>query len=189
MAIRLRYGEPLTVGDLSDRPDDGHRYELVDGTLVVTPSPGRRHQGAAFQLARVLDDAAPSTMEVLMAPFDWIVGERSLFEPDVLVARRDRIDEDALRVAPELVVEVLSPSTRAFDLGVKRLAYEAAGVPAYWVVDPLVPSLLVLERVGSELVEVSRVEAAEEFTSTTPFAVTVVPSALVDRPTDGPQLV
>jgi Uma2 family endonuclease len=82
--------------------------------------------------------------------------------------------------APVLVVEVLSPSTRSIDLGTKRLAYEAAGVPAYWLVDPEVPSLTVLELDAGRYVERATVTGDDAFHADFPFAVTVIPARLLD---------
>lgn len=66
----LPHGRPLTRADLDLVPDDGHRYELLDGVLVVSPSPARRHQRAVLRLARLVDDSLPADLELLVAPFD-----------------------------------------------------------------------------------------------------------------------
>ena len=81
---------------------------------------------------------------------------------------------------PLLAIEVLSPSTRRIDLGSKRLAYEAAGLPAYWLVDPDVPSLTVLELDAGRYVERATVTGEEPFHATFPFSMTVVPARLLD---------
>jgi Uma2 family endonuclease len=85
-------------------------------------------------------------------------------------------------VAPLLVVEVLSPSTRLYDLNTKRFAYEKMGVPSYWILDPTEPGALVafeLDDAGRYR-EVAHVEGDEEFAATRPFPVTVVPARLLD---------
>jgi Uma2 family endonuclease len=111
VATALPWGEPLTVDDLETMPDDGHRYELIDGVLV----------------------------------------------------------------------DVLSPSTRRYDLGSKGLAYAGYGVPAYWVVDPEPPvTLLVFGPRGDAYREVARVEGEEAYRATLPFEVTIVPARLAD---------
>ena len=104
----------------------------------------------------------------------------TVLEPDVLVARTADLTPARLEGPPLLAVEVLSPSTRRIDLGTKRLAYEAAGVPAYWLVDPEVPSLTVLELDAGRYVERATVTGEEAFEATFPFAVTVVPARLLD---------
>ncbi len=177
--MALPWGEPLTVADLEAIPDDGHRYELVDGTMLVTPAPARVHQRCVARLVALLLTAAGAEHEVLPAPFDWIVDDVTKFQPDVLVARRDEVDDQRLQATPLLVVEVLSPSTRLTDLTLKRGAYERAGVPAYWIVDTEAPSLTVLRLREGRYVDVAAAAGADEYAADFPFEVTVVPAALV----------
>jgi len=175
----LPQSRPLTWLDLQDRPDDGHRYELIDGALVVTPAPVVRHQRAAFRIAMTLDRACPKQCEVLLAPFDVVLGEETVLQPDVLVARKADLTERNLPVAPVLAVEVLSPSTRLIDLSLKRARYEAAGCASYWVVDPGEVSLVAWELRDGVYVEVASVMGAQELVASAPFSVTIVPDALV----------
>jgi Uma2 family endonuclease len=180
VALQLPWGAALTYDDLQNIPEDGHRYELLDGTLLVTPSPNHAHQRCVLRLAVVLDDAVPPDLEVTVAPFDWLVGPRTSFEPDVLVARRADVAERNLPVPPLLAVEVLSPSTRRIDLVLKRDAYASAGVPSYWIVDPDVPSVTALRLEGGAYVEEASVSGDEPFATSSPFSVTVVPARLLD---------
>ncbi len=180
MALQLPWGAALTYDDLQNLPEDGHRYELLDGTLLVTPSPNHAHQRCVLRLAVLLDHAAPPDMEVLVAPFDWLIGPRTSFEPDVLVARRADIAERNLPHPPLLAVEVLSPSTRRIDLVLKRDAYASAGMSTYWIVDPDVPSVTVLRLEDGAYVEEAAVSGDESFTASSPFPVTVVPARLLD---------
>ena len=177
---QLPRGREFTRSDLDRMPDDGHRYELIDGCLVVTPAPKRSHQRAAFGVARLLHDACPSELEVLMAPLDVVLGANTVLQPDVLVARRDDFTERDLPTAPLLAVEVLSPSTRLVDLNLKRARYEAAGCPSYWVVDPDVPSLTAWDLVEGAYVEVASVVGVETFEARLPFPVIVTPAHLVE---------
>ena len=173
-------GLPFTYDDLKGMPDDGHRHELLDGALLVTPSPGTAHQvcvGALFQLLR--GHRRPGHV-VLVAPFDYVISDATVLEPDVLVARRDDLTEANLPATPLLVVEVLSRSTRRFDATAKRAAYQEAGVPAYWMVDPDGPSVTVLELVEGRYQEVAVVAGEESFTASTPFAVDLTPARLLD---------
>ena len=170
---------PLTYDDLQAMPDDGHRYELVDGSLIVTPAPNRMHQRVLGNFAFMLHGAVPPDLEVLIARFDYVVSSLTVLEPDLLVARRDEIGEANLQHAPVVVVEVLSPNTRRIDHGTKRLTFEGAGVPHYWLVDPDEPSILALELVDGTYRESGRATGAECLSVTTPFAVEVVPASLV----------
>jgi Uma2 family endonuclease len=135
----LPRGRPLTVADLDTMPDDGHRYELIEGALLVTPAPSVRHQIVCVELLSVLRDACSPHLRVLTAPLDVVLGESTAVQPDLLVARRQDFTAKNLPVAPLLAVEVLSPSTQLVDLNLKKAAYEQAGVASYWTVDSSVP--------------------------------------------------
>ncbi len=116
------------------------------------------------------------------APFAVRTDLSNELQPDVLVARRDELTEKNLPVAPVLAVEVLSPSGRLVDLNLKRAASERMGTPSYWILDPEVPDLLVLELDPSGTYqEVARVAGAEGFSATQPFEVRVVPADLLRR--------
>ena len=106
----------------------------------------------------------------------------TLFEPDVLVASRSGSNiERSVESAPLLVAEVLSPGTRTIDLTAKRMAYAEAGVSSYWIVDPGAPSitLLELDLVAGEYVEVGRADGSAAVSAETPFPLTIVPVQLV----------
>ncbi len=175
----LPWGEPLTYDDLQAMPDDGHRYELVDGVLIVTPAPRRLHQRAITRLLVLLHGAAPPDVEVLPAPLDYVVSDVTVLEPDIIAAYAADYGDYNLQQTPLLVVEVLSPSTARIDRGTKRLAFEGAGVPSYWLVDPDEPSLTVLELEGETYREAPHVTGDEAYTTSRPFDVTVVPADLV----------
>ncbi len=178
----LPRSRPLTWRDLEAVPDDGHRYELIDGALVVTPAPSYEHQRVALRLARLLDDLCPQDFVTLTAPFAVLLAEDTELQPDILVARRTDITHENLPAAPMLAVEVLSPSTRLIDLNLKKARYEAAGCPSYWVVDPD-PDHLELtawELVDGAYVQVAQVSGTEALHATKPFTVTVVPADLLD---------
>jgi Uma2 family endonuclease len=177
----LPRSRPLVREDLDTMPDDGHRYELLDGMLIVTPAPRHLHQRAVTQLWRRLDDSAPADLEVLVAPFEVVLAIDTVLQPDVLVARREDFTDRDLPAVPVLAVEVLSPSTRLFDLNTKKARYEQAGVPSYWVIDPdkEAPSVTVWELRDAAFVEVARASAAETLTVRLPFPLTLVPADLV----------
>ena len=174
----LPQSRPLTRADLETMPDDGHRYELIDGTLIVTPSPSYAHQRAAASLVRLLINPPPG-LELLFAPFDIPLADDTVLQPDVVVVTR--VDDVRDPGDPELVlaVEVLSPSTRLIDLNLKKARLEQAGIASYWVVDPLEPTLIAWEFVDGTYVEVARVHGDETWTATQPFEVTVRPADLV----------
>ena len=174
----LPYSRPLTVADLGVMPDDGHRYELIDGALIVTPAPGLRHQRASLSLAVALHDACPDDLVVLAAPFQVTLSEDTGVQPDLLVAPREAFSDKDLPGAPLLAVEILSPSTRLIDLNLKRARYERAGVSSYWIIDPVEPRLLVWELEDGKYAEVADVSGHAAWTAERPFVVTVVPDEL-----------
>ena len=104
-----------TVDDLETLPDDGLRYELLDGTLIVSPAPVPRHQRAIVRLVLLLSAACPADHEVFVAPLDWQPDRRTSLEPDLLVVRKDRIGEKNITQTPAIVIEVLSPGTARID--------------------------------------------------------------------------
>ena len=176
----LPRGRALTRRDLEAMPDDGHRYELIDGTLVVTPAPSPRHQIVLAELYDVLRRACPADLLVLFAPLDVALDDSSVLHPDLLVAPRSAFTERDLPAAPLLAVEVFSPSTRRIDLTLKHSRYEAARCPSYWVVDPAAPSLRAWELRKKEYVEVAHAEGAETFHARAPYDVAITPAALLD---------
>jgi Uma2 family endonuclease len=129
--------EGFTVEDLAEMPDDGRRYEIVDGVLVVSPAPRPRHQLAACRLGEILTRASPPDLVVIPAPIDVPRGPRVCLAPDLVVVRKADLDlDDAFRETPVLVVEIVSPSSLDLDLGLKLRVYARLGVPHYWVLHP-----------------------------------------------------
>jgi Uma2 family endonuclease len=121
-------------------PDDGKRYEVVDGELLVTPAPIRLHQRAVFLIQSLLDQYvhALSIGEVLASPADVELDPYGMVQPDVFV--EGLVDGELPRTwnagAPLLlVVEIVSPSTARADRTTKRRRYQRAGIPEYWIVD------------------------------------------------------
>lgn len=132
---------PLSADDLTAVPDDRNRYEIVGGQLIVTPSPSTRHQHVLTQLATWLNlhliQNQPGT--VFVAPMDVRLSFYDVVQPDLLVVlddRRDIIQEQAIVGAPNLVVEILSPSSRITDRVDKAALYASSGIEEYWIVDP-----------------------------------------------------
>ena len=177
----LPWGRPLTYDDRAELPDDGHRYELIDGVLIVSPSPRMHHQRAVGNVHLELRRACPPALEVFLAPFDVVLAKDTVLEPDLLIARRDELTERNLPAVPVLAVEVLSPSTRRFDLILKRDRLQAAGCEHYWVVDPgpLAPSITAWRLVDGIYQESGRAVGGEVFETDSPYDVRLVPADLV----------
>ncbi len=132
----------ITWQDVLLMPEDGNRYEAIGGELYVTPPPRLRHQ----EIARNLMDALlpllqhPGYGELLFAPVGVEFPDtREGVQPDILFVSNERlgiVGDDWLRGAPDLVIEILSPSTAARDRDLKRKLYARHGVAEYWIVDP-----------------------------------------------------
>lgn len=136
----------FTREDLDALPDDGYRHELIDGAFFVSPAPGLSHQTVVLKLGHMLTQPAESAgLLVAIAPFDVVLGDSTVVEPDIVVAPESAFSERDLASAPLLAVEVRSPATARVDRLLKREIYERAGVGSYWLVDPTVPSVTVLE--------------------------------------------
>ncbi|MCB1253303.1 MAG: Uma2 family endonuclease [Austwickia sp.] len=175
----LPRSRPLTRADLAAMPEDGHRYELIDGVLIVTPGPVTHHQRASRQLLLALSRDVPADLEVFHAPFDVVLADDTVLQPDIVVARQADLTAANLPAAPVLAIEILSPSTRHIDLHLKKSRLEEAGCAAYWVVDPGEPSITAWELRGGRYVEVGHAVGTEVLSVRQPYAVTIRPADLV----------
>ena len=129
----------LDYSDYLVAPDDCNCYEILEGDLYVTPPPTPRHQRVSRRLQRQLEDYfhARSLGEVFNAPVALILTQQDIVEPDLLVvADPEQVSDRGIEGPPLLVVEILSPSTRHKDRGVKARRYAELGVRHYWIVDP-----------------------------------------------------
>jgi len=172
----------LTREALESTPDDGYRYELIDGELLVTPAPGYRHQRASGRLYTLLDRHCPPGLVVLSAPFAVGLAADTEVQPDLLVAPREAFTDKDLPGAPLLAVELLSPTTRRADLELKWERFQRAGVASYWVVDPAEPGphLTAWDLVGGVYELSAEVGPGDTWTATLPFRVAITPGNLVD---------
>lgn len=134
--------ERWTYEDWLRLPDDGFRYEVLDGELYMTPPPTIKHQRIVTELARHLGNFSTERQlgEVLVAPCGVLLpGQPVPVQPDVLFVATERLHllgQEYAEGAPDLVVEVLSPGNWLYDRREKFLAYQEAGVAEYWIVDP-----------------------------------------------------
>jgi Uma2 family endonuclease len=143
----------MTYADYARIPADGHRHEVIGGEEIMTPAPEVPHQRASRKLERLLDEhvVAKHLGEVFDAPIDVVLSPEDVVQPDLIFIAKEhsgRITEKNIQGAPDLVVEILSPSTAAVDRGAKLALYERAGVREYWLVDP-----------GAKVIEVRELES------------------------------
>jgi len=146
-ATRMTYEEFMSL------PDDGKRYELIEGELVLNPSPVTQHQRIQRKILVALDNylTARGGGEVFGAPFDVVLNDETVLDPDVMVILSDRasiLGPKNVQGAPDICVEVLSPGTRRKDELVKRRLYEQHGVTEYWIVDPEAEIVRIHRRAG-----------------------------------------
>ncbi|HKR66125.1 MAG TPA: Uma2 family endonuclease [Thermoanaerobaculia bacterium] len=130
-----------TYEDYALLPEDGRRHEIVDGEHYVNPAPNTRHQIVVATLITELRSfaSAHGLGQVIGSPIDVVLSANDIVQPDIIFVskgRRSIITRANIQGAPELVIEVLSDSTRRYDELTKRKLYEKFGVAEYWVVDP-----------------------------------------------------
>ena len=170
----------LNVDDLDELPDDGLRYELDDGMLIVSPAAITIHAFALTRLTQVLAAACPDRLVVLQNA--GITMSRFQFRiPDLTIAPVSSLDSKSVAQPPPLVVEVASPRTKLYDRNRKKDVYESFGIPSYWIVEPDRdhPRLIAFELRDGKYDQVADVTGDEQFTAAQPFPVTIRPSALV----------
>lgn len=167
--LKLNYEDYLSF------PDDGKRREIIDGELFVTPAPNTQHQTVVLNLATALkvflDQSGLGS--VFVAPIDVVLSDSDVVQPDLLFVaseQQDRITEANIQGAPDLAVEVLSPTTRRTDEVVKRKRYEQFDVREYWIVDPELETVKVYRRGDSNAFErVAELAKESGDTLTTPL--------------------
>lgn len=139
MPILTDRGWKLTYDDYVKIPDDGRRHEIIDGEHIVNPAPIPRHQAVSGKLYLALAELAKAgRAQVFYSPIDVHLSETDIVQPDLIAIatkHEHRVGQVKIEGPPELVVEILSPSTKHLDRGAKRDLYERSGVLEYWVVD------------------------------------------------------
>ena len=166
-------GVKLTYDDYVHFPDDGLRHELIDGEHYVTPTPIRKHQAIATNLVGMIWSYLREhpVGRVFTAPFDVILSNFDVVEPDLLFLTNERLGAITtspwVKGAPSLVVEIGSPSTRKRDATIKRRLYERFGVDEYWILDPELDAIDVCRNVGGRFERVAQLtlEAGEVLTT------------------------
>lgn len=128
-------------------PDDGNRYEVIDGVLYMSTSPSAFHQWLIQLLVELV--GIPARREGLayyfIAPIGLLIPDGTPVQPDFCLVRRERaamIYDKRIRGVPDLIAEVLSPSNMDHDLETKRRLYARAGLPEYWIIRPATRDLL-----------------------------------------------
>lgn len=141
MAIVENSKTKLTYEDYVGFPEDGRRHEIIDGDHYVTPSPSSYHQLLSVSItAQLFTQVRSSGMgQVLPAPIDVFLSQVDIVQPDIIVILEEHtsiITKKNIQGPPDLVVEILSPTTSDRDRNLKKSLYQRAGVREYWIVDP-----------------------------------------------------
>lgn len=155
-------GVRMTADEYFALPDDGFRYELVHGVLVMSPSPMPWHQGVAIEiLAQLLPHVRSHPIGKVFTETDVHLGtdesgDDLVYRPDVLFLSTERVRGKSKRLVgpPNLVVEVISPDSRRRDTLTKQADYERAGVGEYWIIDPQRQTMTFLRLRDGKFVEV-----------------------------------
>ena len=159
----------FTYRDYVNAPED-KRYELLDGDLVVVPPPSQRHQYIVLELAVMLRDFVKRNDlgRVVVAPFDIVLSDTNVLQPDVVFISHDRsrlLTDANMQGAPDVIFEVLSPSTAERDRTVKRTLYARLGVQELWFVDPQFETVQVLDLVSDDFETISTRHRNQTLTS------------------------
>jgi len=142
MPTAARSDVRFTYDDLLRLPDDGKRHEIINGVHCVTASPGLGHQELLGRLHLSIGNFLVGRRHlgrVFLSPLDVVLSYYDVVEPDLLFVAGDQQDiltEANVQGPPALVVEILSPSTRRRDEGIKRKLFAEKGIREYWIVDP-----------------------------------------------------
>ncbi len=134
--------KPFTYRDYRNLPEDNTLYQLIEGELIMTPAPKIVHQEVSKALVLKLAEFAEKKDKgkIYFAPCDVYLDDYNVVQPDILFVAKDNlkiITEDNIQGAPDLIVEILSPSSAYYDLIAKKELYEKFGVKEYWIVDPM----------------------------------------------------
>ena len=173
-----------TYEDYLALPDDGNIYEIIEGVLYVTNAPGYDHQFITFEIGRQIGNFVIEKKlgRVLSAPFEvHLSRETRPVQPDVLFIKTERLpapDAKFFEGPPDLIVEVISPSSVRADQYIKFSAYEQAGVPEYWIANPKTRSVEVFTLSGGEYALVGLFTEAEVIESKVLAGLRIVTSSL-----------
>jgi len=172
---------PITRHEYALIPFGAPNYQLIEGDLIMAPSPGTFHQGIAGKLHRVIGnflDTHPLG-RLFIAPLDVHLSDINIYQPDLLFIRKENlaiIEEHGIEGAPDLLVEILSKTTQKYDLGIKRTIYARTGVEEMWIIDPAKRSLALYRLAENADTPAATYRAKQRFSST------VLPGLTIDLP-------
>ncbi len=160
------FGRRMTAEEFLALPESTERYELIDGVVIMSPSASFWHQRIVTEIVRQISAYLEShPIGVVVTDVDVRIAEDVVYRPDILFLTNSKAERvtTAVTETPDLLVEIVSPSSRALDVQTKRGDYEAAGVREYWVIDPRKNALVFLVLESGRYRETSA--AGESYTS------------------------
>jgi Uma2 family endonuclease len=170
MAIRDTARRKLTYEDYVLFPEDGQRHEIIDGEHYVSPAPIPKHQLVLVELTTSLNSfVKPRRLgRILAAPTDVLLSRHDIVQPDLLFISNERasiLNDKNIQGAPDLMIEILSKSTRKLDEDLKPGRYEQLGVREYWIVDPIAEWVRVFRKEGESLRQMAELSVGDVLTT------------------------
>lgn len=170
MAIRDTARRKLTYEDYVLFPEDGQRHEIIDGEHYVSPAPTPKHQRVSMRLSVRVGGFVEARRlgEVFAAPTDVLLSRHDVVQPDLLFISNERaaiLKDKNVQGGPDLVIEILSESTRKLDQDLKLGRYELLGVHEYWIVDPAAERIHVFRAEGESFRQEAELSAGDVLTT------------------------
>lgn len=170
MAIRDTARRKLTYEDYVLFPEDGQRHEIIDGEHYVSPAPTPKHQRVSMRLSVRIGGFVEQHRlgEAFASPIDVLLSRHDILQPDLLFISNERaaiLKDKNIQGAPDLVVEILSGSTRKLDERIKPARYELLGVREYWIVDPLADRVHVFKAEGESFHQAAELSGDDVLTT------------------------
>ena len=175
------HARPITRHEYALIPFGAPNYQLIEGDLVMAPSPSSFHQDILINLAGLFRDylRAHPIGKIYVAPLDTYLSDLNVYQPDLLFIRKENyaiIEEHGIEGAPDLVVEILSKTSGKYDLGVKRSVYARTGIEELWIIDPAKRTLALYRLSENADTPAATYRAKQRFTST------LLPGLTIDLP-------
>jgi Uma2 family endonuclease len=161
---------PITRHEYALIPVGAPNYQLIEGDLVMAPSPGSYHQDILLNLATLFRDYLRKHPigKIYVAPLDTYLSDINVYQPDLLFIRKENlgiIEEHGIEGAPDLAIEILSKSSAKYDLGTKRSVYARTGVEELWIIDPAKRTLSLFRLAENADTPIATYKAKQKFTS------------------------
>jgi len=156
--------------DYFELPDDGNKYEIIEGELIMSPAPYTIHQDVMLNIAVDLVNFVRKTKigKIYVAPTDVVISDINVVQPDILFITSEKlqiITAKNIKGVPDLIIEIISPATGYYDLSGKKDLYEKIGVSEYWIIDPMKQRVDIYYHSGKKFELSQRLEKEGQITS------------------------